>query len=98
MYAKVKIEFKVNKGLRQGDASASLLFNVVMDIPIRSSKAETKGTIFDKCSQIIAYANDVVTMGRRLQDVKEVLISLIEQTKKMGFRREGGGGGERRDR
>jgi hypothetical protein len=31
-------EFKVNKGLRQGDAIAPLLFNVVMEIAIRRSE------------------------------------------------------------
>jgi len=31
-------EFKVNKGLRQGDAIAPLLFNVVMKIAIRRSE------------------------------------------------------------
>jgi len=39
---------------------------------------ESRGTIFDKCSQIMTYADDVVIMGRRLQDVEEVFTSLIE--------------------
>ena len=40
-YAKVKIdkhlssEFKVNKGLRQGDSIVPLLFNVVLETAIR---------------------------------------------------------------
>ena len=59
IYAKVKIgkhlssEFKVNKVLRQGDAIAPLLFNTVLEIAIRRSKAETWGTIvciFDHAS------------------------------------------------
>jgi hypothetical protein len=33
----------------------------------------------------MAYADDVVGMGRRLQDVEEVFTSLIEQTNKMGL-------------
>jgi hypothetical protein len=57
----------------------------VLEIAIRISKVETKGTIFDKCSQIMSYADDVVIMGRRLQDVKEVFTSLIEQADKMGL-------------
>jgi hypothetical protein len=31
------------------------------------------------------YDDDVVIMGRRLQDVKEVFTSLVEQTSKMGL-------------
>jgi hypothetical protein len=52
------------KFFRQGDAIAPLLFNVVLEIAITRSKIETKGTIFDKCGQIMAYADDVVIMGR----------------------------------
>ena len=40
--------------------------------------------ILDKCSQIMAYADDVVITGRRLQDV-EVFASFFEQTNKMGL-------------
>jgi sorting nexin-29 len=57
--------------LRQGDAIAALVFNLVLVIKIRRSKVETLGTIFDKCSQIMAYADDVVVMGRRLQMLKK---------------------------
>jgi hypothetical protein len=54
----------------------------VLEIAIRRSKVEIWGTIFDKC-QIMAYANNVVIMGRRLKDVEEVFTSLVEQTNKM---------------
>jgi len=33
----------------------------------------------------MAYADYVVIMGRRLQDVEEVFTSLVEQTNKMGL-------------
>jgi hypothetical protein len=33
----------------------------------------------------MAYADDVVIMGRRLKDVEEVFTSLVEQTNKMGL-------------
>jgi hypothetical protein len=42
-------------------------------------KVEKQGTIFDKCSQIMAFTYDVVIMGRRLQDVQEVFIQLVKQ-------------------
>ena len=84
IYAEVKIgkhlssEFKVNKALRPGDAIGPLLFNVVLKTAIRRSTVETRGSIFDKC-KIMTYADDVVVIGRRLQDVEEVFTSLVEQ-------------------
>ena len=70
--------------MRQGDAIARLLFNTVLEITIRRSKVKTQGSIFEKCSQITAYADDVVIMGR-LQDDEEVFTSLVEQTNKVGL-------------
>jgi sorting nexin-29 len=63
--------------LRQGDAIAPLLFNIELEIAVRS-KVETWGTIFNKGSQIMAYVDDVIIMGRKLQDVEEVLTSLVK--------------------
>jgi Tfp pilus assembly PilM family ATPase len=39
--------------------------------------------IYAKCSQIMAYAGDVIVMGRKLQDAEEVFTSLVKQTNKM---------------
>ena len=43
--------------MRQGDAIAPLLLNIVLEIAIRRSEVEAQGTILDKCSQIMAYAD-----------------------------------------
>ena len=49
IYVKVKIgkhlssEFKVNKGLRQGDAVAPFLLNIVVETAVRSFKVEALG-------------------------------------------------------
>jgi hypothetical protein len=57
----------------------------VLEITIRRSKVKTGRTIFNKCRQIMAYADGVVIMGTRLEDVAEVFISLFEQSSKMGL-------------
>jgi len=54
----------------------------VLDIAIIRYKVETWRTMFDKYSQIMAFA-DVVILGRRLKDVEEVFKSLVEQTNKI---------------
>ena len=56
----------------------------MLEIAFRRSKGETEGTIFDICSYIMAYGDDVVIMGSRLQEV-EVFTSLVEQTNKTGL-------------
>jgi len=38
------------------------------EIAIRRAEVKSQGSIFEKCSQIMAYANDVFIKGR-LQDV-----------------------------
>jgi hypothetical protein len=58
---------------------APLLFNMVLKIVIRRSKGEKRGTIFDKCSLIMAYADNVLIMTRRVKDVEEVFRSPVEK-------------------
>jgi len=88
VYATVKTgkhlssEFKVNKGLRQRDAIAPLLLNVVLEAAIRGSNVDTRETMFDKCSQIMVY---VAITGRRLQGIKDVFTLLLQQTNKTGL-------------
>jgi len=57
----------------------------MLEIAVRRSKVEIRGTMFDKWIQIMAYADDVVVMGRRLQDVEDIFTSLVEQTNRMGL-------------
>ena len=70
--------------MRQGDAIVRLLFNGVLEIAVIRFKVETWGTISDKCSQIMAYTDDMVIVGGRLQDVKEST-SVVRKTNKMGL-------------
>jgi c-di-AMP phosphodiesterase-like protein len=59
--------------LRGVDAIAPLLFNAVLEIAIGRSRVKTRGNIFDKCSQVVACADNVVVVGRRFKDVKSSL-------------------------
>jgi sorting nexin-29 len=78
-------EFKFNNHFRKEKETATFLFNIVLEIAIRRSTVETWGNIFDKCSQIMAYPDDVVIMGRRLQKFEGVSTSLVENANKMGL-------------
>jgi hypothetical protein len=63
--------------LRQGDGTDPLLFNVVLETAIRRFAVQIQRTIAYKYSQVMAYADGVVIMGRRLQDIKEVCVLII---------------------
>jgi sorting nexin-29 len=53
-------QFDIKVGVRQGDPLACLLFNTSLENVIRDAKVETRGTIFNKSVQILAYADDIV--------------------------------------
>jgi hypothetical protein len=73
-------EFKVVKGLRQKYAIAPLLFNVVLELWLEDLKQKLGQPYLTN----VAYADGMI-MGRRWQDVKEVLTSLVEQTNMKGL-------------
>ena len=53
-------QFKFIKVLREVDTIAPLPFNAVLEIAAGRSKAKIRGNILDKCSQIMACADDVI--------------------------------------
>jgi hypothetical protein len=57
---------EAKNGLRQGDALACLLFNIVLEKLVRDSGIQTRGTIFYKTVQMLAYADDVDLMSRTM--------------------------------
>jgi sorting nexin-29 len=70
-------------GLRQGDALVCLLFNIALERVIRDAGINVRGTIFYKCVQILAYADDIDIIGRTQRAMKEAFISLEKAAKKM---------------
>jgi hypothetical protein len=53
----------IERGLRQGDALFTMLFNIVLDKVIKNLQTYLDGTIFNRMSQYIAYADDVLILG-----------------------------------
>jgi hypothetical protein len=56
--------FKTREGLRQGDVLSTLLFNVVLEVIVRRANLQTTGTIYNKETQQLAYADDKDIVGR----------------------------------
>jgi sorting nexin-29 len=68
--SKVKIQGKLSPsfetmiGLRQGDSLSTLQFNLYMEKIIRNVRINPGGTIYNRTRQCLAYADDVVILGR----------------------------------
>jgi sorting nexin-29 len=75
----------VKNGLRQGDALACLLFNTTLENVVHESNIQTRGTIFSKTTQILAYADDIDIMCRTMMGLKESFISFEKSAHRMGL-------------
>jgi Reverse transcriptase (RNA-dependent DNA polymerase) len=73
--------FVTRQGLRQVDVLSTLLFNVV-----RRAKIQTSGTIFNKQTQLLAYADDIDIIGRSQAAVQEAFLALEREVNKVGLK------------
>jgi len=71
--------------VRQGDALACLLFNIALEKAIRDSDIQTRGTIFFKTVQILAYADDIDLMARTIPGLNEAFLNLEKCARSMGL-------------
>jgi sorting nexin-29 len=78
-------KFETNKGLRQADALACLLFNVMLERVMRDAGILNSGTIYNKSTQVLAYADDINIIGRYLCYTIEVFTKLERSAKEFGL-------------
>jgi sorting nexin-29 len=72
-------------GVRQGNALACLLFNTALEKVIRDSGIQTRGTVFFKTVQILAYADDIDLMARTIPGLNEAFLNLEKSARNMGL-------------
>jgi hypothetical protein len=63
--------FITQKGLRQGDVLACCLFNIALEKIVRDANVWTRGIIYNKSTQLLAYADDKDIMGRITRAMSE---------------------------
>jgi hypothetical protein len=61
--------FETRQRLRQEDVLSTMLFNVVLEVIVRRAKLQTMGTIFNKQTQLLAYADDIDIVDRSFEGV-----------------------------
>jgi hypothetical protein len=81
-YNKVKIQnklsgsFRTECAIRKGVSLSTLLFNTGLEKVMRNIKINPEGTIFNRTRQFMAYAEDVVLIGRSVGVLNEVIMQL----------------------
>jgi hypothetical protein len=63
-----------------------LLFNVVLEVIVRRANLQTTGTIFNKETQLLAYADDIVTVGKSQSAVPDAYLALERDAAKVGLK------------
>jgi sorting nexin-29 len=76
---------KTDRGLRQGDALACLLFNIALEKVIRYAGTQRGGTIYYKLIRLLRYADDIGIFARTPMILKEVFLSLEKAAKRIGL-------------
>jgi hypothetical protein len=74
------------QGLRQGDVLSTLLFNVVLEVIVRRATLQTTGTIFNKETQLHAYADDIDIFGRSQSAIRDAYLVLEREAAKVGLK------------
>jgi hypothetical protein len=78
--------FETRQGLRQGDVLSILLFNVVLEAIVRRANLQTTGTIYNKETQLLAYADDIDIVGRSQSAVQNAYLALKGKAAKVGLK------------
>jgi hypothetical protein len=77
--------FPIQNGLKQGDALSPLLFNVALEYPIRKVQENQAGLKLNGTHQLVAYADDVNTLGDNIDTIKKTTETLIDASKEVGL-------------
>jgi hypothetical protein len=78
--------FETRQGLIQRDVLSTLLFNVVLGVIVRRANLKTTGTIYNKETQLLAYADDIDIVGRSQSAVRDAYVALEREAAKVGLK------------
>jgi hypothetical protein len=78
--------FENRQGLRQGDVLSTWLFNVVMEAIVWRANLQTTGTIYNKESKLLVYADDINIVGRSQSAVRDAYLALKIEAAKLGLK------------
>ncbi|KAI5722453.1 hypothetical protein M8J76_008557 [Diaphorina citri] len=77
--------FSNRTGLRQGDGLSPLLFNLALEMVARKMRMAPAGIHLGDRHKIFAYADDIVLAGENEQELRRLLVELVEAAARVGL-------------
>jgi len=81
----VSDRFPIRNGLKQGDALSAMFFNFALEYAIRRVQINKDGLKLNGSHQLLAYADDVNTLGGSIHTLKENAEALVAATREIGL-------------
>jgi hypothetical protein len=78
-------KFPIRNGLKQGDASLPLTFNLASEYANRRVQVNQNGLKLNCTHQLLVYTDDVNIMGRSVNTIKKNAEALVVASKETGL-------------
>jgi hypothetical protein len=81
----VSENFKIERGLKQGDVLSTIIFNFILGKVLRNITINPNGTIFNRMIQYLAYADDNIIISRTEMYLQSAVSQLYAEVKENGL-------------
>jgi hypothetical protein len=78
-------EFETQKGVEKGDVVSKILFNLALEMAMRATATDPGGTVFNRLTQCVTYADDDVIIDRNVNALKETFTEFTKEERKLGL-------------